>query len=165
VAAPRLSWHGGVHWIGGAWRLALFGVGGAADVASSAVALGADLAGIEHGAALVALGVEVGAAGLEGARTFERMDLGWDAPPGTSHRLLGRLGGERARHTIVTSFSPGTPAAGLGEHDVDPEWLDAMVSGLASAGFSLDAAAHQLDLYDDGARAIDVFVTVGAPAE
>ena len=161
VVARGVGWHGGVRWDGAAWRLKLYGAGSAPDVAVAARSLGADLSHVELEAALVALGVDISRDGIERVRSYERMDLGPDAPRGASHRLLGRIGGARGKRTVVTSFKPGIAASALSAHDVEADWLRSMVAGIAEAGFSLDAAAHELDLYDDGARATDVFVTVG----
>jgi hypothetical protein len=160
VAARGISWHGGARWDGSSWRLKLYGNGSAPDVAAAARSLGADLAHVELEAALVALGLDVTGSGIERVRSYERMELG-SAPRGTSHRLLGRIGGARAKRSVLTRFAPGVPASALLGHAVDPDWLRALAASMVEAGFSLDATAHQLDLYEDGRRGTDVFVAVG----
>jgi hypothetical protein len=159
--ARGVGWHGGVRWNGVAWSLELSGTGSAPDLAAAARSLGADLAHLELEAGLVAIGVDVGAGGTEGVRTFERVELAADTPPSASHRLLGRLGGGRGTRTLVTRFKPGVTASALGAHEVDPDWLRAMIASIGEAGFALHAVSHEIHLHDDGTRVTHVAVALG----
>jgi hypothetical protein len=159
--ARGVGWHGGVRFAGASWSLELSGTGSAPDLAAAARSLGADLAHLELEAGLVALGLEVGGGGIERVRTFERVELAADTPPSASHRLLGRLGGGRGTRTLVTRFKPGVTASALGAHEVDADWLRAMITSIGEAGFALHAASHEIHLHDDGTRVTHVAVAVG----